>query len=55
MRVATWNIGGGFVKSNSGKYDTCNIDYISRTLKEQGIDIIFLQEAHTAYSAGNER
>ncbi|MBT7929237.1 endonuclease/exonuclease/phosphatase family protein, partial [Candidatus Peregrinibacteria bacterium] len=46
LKVATWNIGGGLIKSASGKFDEENLNYFTNMIKEQDCDIVFLQEVH---------
>jgi len=53
MRIATWNIGGGFVLSNKNKYDIENLNYFIGELKATNADIICFQEVH--YSNNNDQ
>jgi endonuclease/exonuclease/phosphatase family metal-dependent hydrolase len=46
LKVATWNIGGGLIKSASGKFDEENLDYFTNTIKDLDCDVVFLQEVH---------
>ncbi len=49
MRIATWNIGGGFVSSNSDlEFDIENIGYFIRELKGINPDIVCFQEIHVS-------
>lgn len=53
IRVATWNIGGGLIKSRSGTYDEENLPYFVSSLKLADCDVVCLQEAHTPQSGGD--
>ena len=47
LRIATWNIGGGFISDNDANhFDNENIDYFVSKLKEIDSDIVCLQEIH---------
>jgi len=47
MRVATWNIGGGFIESKQKhEYDFENINYFTEELKSINPDVVCLQESH---------
>ena len=47
MRIATWNIGGGFILSEQKReYDLEDIDYFIHELKSSKAEIICLQEIH---------
>lgn len=47
MRIATWNIGGGFVSSKERLvFDLEDIDYIIEEFKKINPDIVCLQEPH---------
>lgn len=47
IRVATWNIGGGYIKSNGDRYDLENLPYFIDAIRAADCDIVCLQEAHT--------
>lgn len=44
MRIATWNIGEDETIKD-GKLDYSSYEYILKRIKEEGIDILCLQEA----------
>ena len=44
MRIATWNIGEDETNKD-GKLDYSSYEYILKRIKEEGIDILCLQEA----------
>jgi endonuclease/exonuclease/phosphatase family metal-dependent hydrolase len=46
LRVATWNIGGGFTRGCDGDFDTEDTEYFISELQRHVIDIICIQEAH---------
>jgi len=47
MRIATWNIGGGFIESKQKyEYDFENINYFIDELKKINPDIVCFQEIH---------
>jgi endonuclease/exonuclease/phosphatase family metal-dependent hydrolase len=47
MRIASWNIGGGFISTDgTDEYNSSDIDYIATNLKEINPDIVCLQEVH---------
>ena len=49
MRIATWNIGGGFVYSNQKQeFDLEKIEYFINKLKSIKPDIVCFQEIHDA-------
>ena len=49
MRIATWNIGGGFISSDKKQeYDLENIQYFIDELKSIQPDIVCFQEAHVS-------
>ncbi|MFA6197690.1 MAG: endonuclease/exonuclease/phosphatase family protein [Patescibacteria group bacterium] len=49
MRVATWNIGGGFIESNQKhEYDIEDINYFIQELKSINPDIACFQEIHVS-------
>jgi endonuclease/exonuclease/phosphatase family metal-dependent hydrolase len=49
MRIATWNIGGGFVLSNQkNEYDLEDINYFAGELKRVNPDIVCFQEIHVS-------
>ena len=49
MRIATWNIGGGFISSyQKQEYDLENIDYFIDELKHINPDIVCFQEIHVS-------
>lgn len=49
MRIATWNIGGGFISSKQKhKFDTEDIGYFIDELKKIQPDIICFQEIHVS-------
>lgn len=49
MRVATWNIGGGFISSDQKhEYDFEDIKYFIKELKAVNPDIICFQEIHVS-------
>lgn len=53
IRVATWNIGGGFIDSSDmQRFDTPDIKYFANELKRFGCKLIFIQEAHTSKLTG---
>ncbi|MFH1030363.1 MAG: endonuclease/exonuclease/phosphatase family protein [bacterium] len=49
MRIATWNIGGGFIESNQKhEYDVEDISYFIEELKSINPDIACFQEIHVS-------
>lgn len=49
MRVATWNIGGGFIESNQKhEYDIEDVNYFIKELKSINPDIVCFQEIHVS-------
>lgn len=49
MRIATWNIGGGFISSDkTHEYNKENIHYFIETLKSIRPDIVCFQEIHVS-------
>ena len=49
MKIATWNIGGGFIsKNNNLDFNEENLDYFVEEIKKINPDIICLQETHTS-------
>lgn len=49
MKIATWNIGGGFISENSDlKFDLEDINYFIDELRKIGPEVICLQEAHVS-------
>lgn len=49
MKIATWNIGGGFISStDKGKFDTEDLNYFVHQLKPLMCDVVCFQEAHSA-------
>jgi len=49
MRIATWNIGGGFISSSQKhKFDLENIDYFINELQKIKPDIVCFQEIHVS-------
>ena len=52
IRVATWNIGGGFVVSDTQEFDTSDIKYFADELKKANCSLVFIQEALIAKIKG---
>ncbi|MCP4359922.1 MAG: endonuclease/exonuclease/phosphatase family protein [Chloroflexi bacterium] len=51
LRIATWNIGGGFISANNGNsFDEENLPYFASELKKLNCDIVCLQEVHLSIS-----
>ncbi len=49
LRVATWNIGGGFIsENNTSGFNKENLHYFADELKRSKSDIICLQEIHVS-------
>jgi endonuclease/exonuclease/phosphatase family metal-dependent hydrolase len=49
MRVATWNVGGGYVSTNNNlEFNTENLDYFIDELEKVKPDITCFQEIHTS-------
>ncbi|MBT5021238.1 endonuclease/exonuclease/phosphatase family protein, partial [Candidatus Woesearchaeota archaeon] len=46
MRIATWNIGGGFTSNGNNKFTKKDMNYFLTELKNIKTDIILLQEVH---------
>lgn len=46
MRIATWNIGGGFIKSDKDIYETEEVGYFIEELQKIQPDIACFQEVH---------
>ena len=55
MKIATWNIGGGFVYSEeSSAYDVLDLDYFISVLRDVIADVICLQEVHYVSDCDNQ-
>jgi exonuclease III len=51
LRIATWNIGGGFVSSSmENRFDSENLSYFTSELEKLNGDVICLQEVHLPLS-----
>ena len=46
LRIATWNIGGGFIASTADVYDVPALDYFVQQLDPLDCDLVCLQEVH---------
>jgi endonuclease/exonuclease/phosphatase family metal-dependent hydrolase len=53
MRIGSWNIGGGRIKSESGTYADENLSYFENQLNSVDCDLVCLQEAH-AFASGQD-
>ncbi|MBT4604650.1 hypothetical protein HOC01_03355 [archaeon] len=55
MKVATWNIGGGFVLNpETKKYDISDLDYFIDSLRKIDADLVCLQEVHYLSDLDNQ-
>lgn len=56
MRLATWNIGGGFITQNQDlNFDLENLDYFIEELAKITPDIVCLQETHESEHSSQPR
>ncbi|MBI2410664.1 MAG: endonuclease/exonuclease/phosphatase family protein [Candidatus Kerfeldbacteria bacterium] len=47
MKIATWNIGSGFISRDQKKFDHQDLNYFIEELRKQNADVICLQEVNT--------